>query len=252
MNEKVILILGASSDLGTALIRSLNARQNQDGACGSCTVLAHYAYSEEPLLKLQAECSALTIKPLQADLSDTDALQRLIERILTDEPVPTHIVSFAAAAYRYMRLSEWEEESVRKDMEIQVYALAQVFRALLPKMAERECGKVVIMLSSCTIGEPPRFLANYTTVKYALLGLMKSAAAEYGTQGLNINGISPAMIDTKFVRGVGRKMRELNAEENPRHRNLETADVIPAILYLMSDEAEFMNGVNLNLSGRGN
>ncbi len=244
LTKKVLLVLGASSDLGIALIHELEAQQE------NCVVLAHYSKNNEKLSKLQAECSYVSIQLLAADLSEQAEVCRMIGEIRNAGYSPTRIVSFAAADYRYMRISEWKSEIVRKDMEIQVYALAEVFRAFLPEMAQRGEGKAVVMLSSCTLGEPPKFLGNYTTVKYALLGLLKSAAAEYGESGLNINGVSPAMIETKFVKGVGRKMRELNADQNPRHRNLTVDDVIPAVLYLLSDQAEFMNGVNLNLSGR--
>ena len=174
-------------------------------------------------------------------------LAKLKEKAL----LPTHIVSLAAAKFGYMRISEWDRERVQRDMDIQVFSLAEVFRVCLPEMAKRGRGKVVVMLSACTVGEPPKFLSNYTSVKYALLGLVKSAAAEYGDQGLNINGISPEMIETKFVAGIGRKVREMNAESSPRHRNLTVKDVIPSILYLLSEKAEFVNGANLNLTGRG-
>jgi 3-oxoacyl-[acyl-carrier protein] reductase len=105
------------------------------------------------------------------------------------------------------------------------------------------------MLSSCTIGTPPKYLSNYTLVKYSLLGLMKSAAVEYGDKGININGISPGMIETKFLDRIGRKIREIAAEENPKHRNLKPEDLFSAIDYLFSDGSIFENGINLNLSG---
>lgn len=241
-NRKTVLILGASSDLGVELIRKLNGQED------SCTVLAHYSRNRKALEELEQECSSITLQLFQADLERPESVKRMLEEIQKSVAVPTHIISFAAAQYQYMRLSEWNEEAVKRDMEIQVYALAAVFRAFLPRMAKMRYGKIVLMLSSCTLGVPPKFLANYTTVKYALLGLMRSAAAEYGDQGININGVSPAMIETKFIKGVGRKIRELNAEENPRGRNLTVEDVIPAVLYLMSDESEFVNGTNLNLS----
>ena len=118
-------------------------------------------------------------------------------------------------------------------------------------MAAENYGKIVFMLSSCTVGMPPNNLSEYTMVKYALLGMMKSIAVEYGDKGININAVSPAMIETKFVKNIGRKMREINAELNPRHRNLNVDDVIPAIMYLLSDESKFVNGINLSLSSMG-
>ncbi len=59
------------------------------------------------------------------------------------------------------------------------------------------------------------------------------------------------MVDTKFVRNVGRKVREMSAESNPRHRNLMPEDLLEAMDFLLSDRAIFLNGVNLNMSGGG-
>ncbi len=245
--RKVMLILGASSDLGAELIRETDEKERTQRT----VILAHYGQNAGVISELQQTCTHVEIRPLQADLSVHAEVCAMIGKIQETGLCPTHIVSFAAARCSYMRISEWKEAPVRKDMDIQFFSLAEVFRAFLPEMAERGYGKVVVMLSAYTLEEPPKFLANYTSVKYALLGLMRSAAAEYGDRGLNINGISPAMIETKFLAGIGRKVREMNAEKNPRHRNLTVRDVIPSVLYLLSDEAEFVNGVNLNLTGQG-
>lgn len=257
-DRRVILILGASSDLGAELIRELDVleehreREKTDGGgAAHPLILAHYGRNRTVLEELQGTCRHVEIEPVQADLSVHEEVCAMLEAVREKELLPTHIVSFAAEKCRYMRISEWNREQVQRDMEIQFFALAEVFRTCLPAMAGRGYGKVVVMLSAYTLAEPPKFLANYTSVKYALLGLMKSAAAEYGGQGLNINGISPEMIETKFLSGIGRKVREMNAENSPRHRNLTVKDVIPSVLYLLSDEAEFVNGINLNLTGRG-
>lgn len=254
-DRRVILILGASSDLGAELIRELDVLEERRASCESDAprplILAHYGHNQDALTKLKETCAHVDMELLQADLSLQEEVCAMLAELKEKALLPTHIVSFAAAKFGYMRISEWNRERVRQDMDIQVFSLAEVFRVCLPEMAKRGRGKVVVMLSACTVGEPPKFLSNYTSVKYALLGLVKSAAAEYGDQGLNINGISPDMIETKFVAGIGRKVREMNAESSPRHRNLTVKDVIPSVLYLLSEEAEFVNGVNLNLSGRG-
>lgn len=280
-DRRIILILGASSDLGVELIRELedqeaqkrretsvkqemqkglempeerevSCRREEESADIRCPlVLAHYGQNRTVLEELTQTCRHVEIRPLQADLSARSEIIKLLDNIISEGLYPTQIVSFAAQACRYMRISEWDGDRVQRDMEIQFYSLAEVFKVCLPKMAERGYGKAVVMLSAYTLEKPPKFLANYTSVKYALLGLMRSAAAEYGDRGLNINGISPAMIETKFLSGIGRKVREMNAENSPRHRNLTVRDVIPSVLYLLSDEAEFVNGVNFNLTGHG-
>lgn len=254
-DRRVILIIGASSDLGVELIRELDEleERRQAGETDSPRplILAHYGRNDAAVHQLKESCTHLEIEPLQADLSVHEEVCAMLDQIKEHALFPTHIVSFAAEKCQYMRISEWDSRRVQRDMEIQFFSLAETFRVCLPEMAKRGYGKVVVMLSAYTITEPPKFLSNYTSVKYALLGLMRSAAAEYGGQGLNINGISPAMIETKFLSGIGRKVREMNAESSPRHRNLTVKDVIPSVLYLLSDDAEFVNGINLNLTGQG-
>ena len=58
------------------------------------------------------------------------------------------------------------------------------------------------------------------------------------------------MINTKFNDSVGRKIKEITAASNPKHRNLNISDVIPTIMFLLSDDTEFISGTNINLSGR--
>jgi 3-oxoacyl-[acyl-carrier protein] reductase len=84
-------------------------------------------------------------------------------------------------------------------MEVEVYSLLEISQAFLPRMAKSKYGKIVVMLTACTKGIPPKYLSDYCIAKHALLGLMKSAASEYEGKGVYINGISPEMTDTKFL-----------------------------------------------------
>lgn len=242
--EKVYLILGASSDLGCALIKQIAQDTNEP-----ITVLAHYNSSEEEILSLDDDFMNLSVHTIKADLSNIEQTQEMIEHIKSLNLSPTHIVNFSARSYRFNRLSELNIERLNSDMAIQVYSFALVCKAFIPDMVNNKYGKIVAMLSAATKGEPPKNTTEYTTVKYALLGLVKSLATDYGDLGININAVSPGMIETKFINSIGRKIKEFTAEKNPRHRNLEVDDVIPTIRLLLSDNSQFMNGTNINLSG---
>ena len=243
--QKVYLILGASSDLGNALIRRLINVENTDKP----VFIAHYHSNRSQIDEIIAEYPEQDIRVIQADLSDMEAVHNLIEHIQTMDISPTHIVNFAASTYRFNRLSEYNVERLSKDINIQVNSFALICQAFIPSMVERKSGKIVVMLSAATKGVPPKNTTEYTTVKYAVLGLLKSLAADYGDMGISINGISPGMIETKFLRNIGRKIKEFNAEKSPQHRNLQVDDVIPSILFLLSEDSDFMNGTNLNLTG---
>lgn len=242
-NKKVYLVLGASSDLGKNLIEQLCQRYSN-----SIRIVAHYHNSSEMLYELINFFSDVEIIPLQANMQKIDEIIMLIREMQMDGLYPDYIVNFCAREYRFMRFEEWNSAEVNADMTVQVYAFAEILKAFLPYMVQKGYGKIVTMLSSVLIGAPPKNLSEYVTVKYAVLGLIKAVASDYGDRGININGISPSMINTHFISNIGRKIKEFAAANNPRHRNLEVEDVIPTILFLLSDNAQFINGTNINLS----
>lgn len=244
--EKKYLILGASSDLGCELIRELVNSEDIE----KISIIAHYFSEHNGIDNVIKDYPKLKIYLVQADLSDMQQVKGMINFIQKMEFEPTHIVNLCAGKFQHTRLTEWDERVVDRDMKIQVYAFAEILKSFIPAMVQKKYGKIVVMLTAYTIGVPPKNMSGYVTVKYALLGLMKSMASDYGDKGININGISPGMINTKFIDGIGRKIKEVTAANNPKHRNLETTDVIPAICYLLSDRSEFVSGTNLNLSGK--
>ena len=243
--KKTYLILGASSDIGLELIHQLIAKEDEKDTI----IIAHYNSNGEQLIMLRDEDPKRRIRLLQADMSCAEQVQDLIDKINMWELEVTHIVNLCANTFVHTRLKFWDSDIVNKDMRIQVYSFAEILRAFVPQMGKRGYGKIVAMLTAYTIGTPPKNMSGYVTVKYALLGLIKSVASDYGDKGVNINGISPGMINTKFVDGIGRKIKEMSAEGNPKHRNLETKDVVPMILFLLSEQAEFISGTNINMSG---
>ncbi|MEY8283645.1 SDR family oxidoreductase [Lachnospiraceae bacterium 50-23] len=109
-------------------------------------------------------------------------------------------------------------------------------------------GKVVIMLSSYTISNPPKFMMNYIMVKYALMGLMKALAVDYAGKRICINGISPSMIETKFLNNINDRIVELNAQNSIAGRNAGVSDIVPGIRFLLSEYSDYVHGINLNIS----
>jgi 3-oxoacyl-[acyl-carrier protein] reductase len=81
-----------------------------------------------------------------------------------------------------------------------------------------------------------------------LLGLMKGAAVEYAEKGININGIAPNMIETKFLDNIDNRILEINAEKSLIKRNIRIDEVVAGIEYLLSDMSGAMYGATLNLS----
>ncbi|MDR3164303.1 MAG: SDR family oxidoreductase [Synergistaceae bacterium] len=237
--KKAYLVTGASSDIGMSLVRKLAEREKES------VFFCHYRRDNEKFSALRTDF--LSIRPIQADFANSQEILRLIDNIKETGVSPTHIVHLPAERIEYVRLKDIEKHSAQREMEIGVYSLLEIFKAFLPQMAKNRYGKIAVMLTTCTRGAPPKFLTGYCMAKYALLGLMKSAAAEYEGKGVYINGISPEMTDTKFLSNLDSRIIETSLRNSRFGRNLTVDEVVNGILFLISDDINCMNGENLFL-----
>lgn len=240
MTMKQVLILGASSEIGIDIIKQIDADEVQ--------ILAHCFHHPEKLVALNQQCRS-NIIPMMADLNTESGTQSLIQQVNEECDMPDDIVILQAPPLQMKRFKSLTRDDFENDFKLQTLAAFDVLKYFAPRMAKRGDGHIVFLLSSVTLGLPPSAMANYTTGKYALLGLMRAMAAEYGHKGLKVNGVSPSMVETQFLHHLPDKLVELHAEKHPLGRNATTKDVAPAVAFLLSEGAEYMNGVNLPISG---
>lgn len=240
MKNRTILITGASSDIGNALIESIYAEFDN--------IIAIYNSSNGTLLNLNKTLGGKII-PYKVDFSDEDSLDNFIAEIKQLYENITHIVHLASDKITNRKFKDLNWNDYNQSIEIQLRSIVKILNAFLPSMAKNKYGKVVLMLTSCTINVPPKYLSDYVTTKYALLGLMKSLAIEYANKFVNINAVSPSMIETKFLENIPDLVIKSNAENNPMKRNATVNDIIPAMQFLLSDNTEYITGQNICISG---
>jgi len=96
-------------------------------------------------------------------------------------------------------------------------------------------------------------VAIYAASKHAVLGLTKSTALEYATQGIRINAVSPGGIETpmfdRFTGGAGTEARAQIAAMHPIGRAGQPEEIAEAVLWLCSDKASFVTGQSLAVDG---
>ncbi len=239
MNEKILLVTGASSDIGIKLIEEISESYD--------CIIAHYGNDNSNLLKLKEKLKTKLIL-LEGNFKEEDKTYEFVENIKDIGKIPTDIVHLPAGKFENIKFSKLTWDKFQNDINIALRSLVIILNSFLPIMAKNKYGKVVVMLTSCTTNIPPKYLASYVTSKYALLGLVKALSTEYADKGIRINGISPSMIETKFLENVPELLVKQNAMNSPTGENLKVEDVIPMFEFLLSDNANSITGQNIAIT----
>jgi 3-oxoacyl-[acyl-carrier protein] reductase len=247
VSDESILITGASSDIGEALVRRLAASN------AARPLICHYSSGRTRIEELQKELGP-SIVPMRGDFSSSASIDAFIESLRAANVAPYSFVHLPASKLRYERFSKQTRLQFERDWQIQVgsaIAILQYSLAGQKRLSDKQLPRrrVVFALSSVTLGTPPKYLSMYTAIKYAQLGLMRSLAVEYGDLGVSVNAVSPSMVETQLLSEVPRQIVETSQSQNPMGRNATPGDVAAVIEFLLSDQADFINGANVPVTG---
>ena len=240
--KKVLLVTGASSDVGCTLIRDIYRDYDR--------IWAHYNHSDAIVKDLAKQCENVVV-PVQADFVNLESTRKFIDVINDTNHIPDHVVHLSAPKTKSLQFRKCRWEDYQGGIDISLRSIVMILQAFMPMMVKKKYGKVVFMLSAYVIGVPPKFQSPYITVKYALMGLMRNLAAEYAGKGISVNSVSPDMMETKFLSDLPELIIEQNRRNNPLGRNITIEEIVPTIKYLLSDASAVVTGQNIGVTGGG-
>ena len=237
LENKNIIVTGASGGIGNSIVKKLN----QAGA----NILASGTRIEK-LEELKKNFE--NIKILKFDISQSDKIAEFIENATNelggslDGIVNNAGITQDNLAIR-MSLEEWQ-----KVININLTSTFLMSKFAIKKMLKNKSGKIVNITS--VVGHTGNLgQANYTASKAAIVAMSKSLAIEYAKKNININCISPGFIKTAMTDNIDEKFREVIVSKIPSARLGEPDDIANAVLFLSSDQSDYINGETIHVNG---
>jgi NAD(P)-dependent dehydrogenase (short-subunit alcohol dehydrogenase family) len=244
---KTILITGGGRGIGAACALLAAARGYQ-------VCVNYHSDSEAAAGVVRAiEAAGGTAFAVQADVADEGAVERMFA--LADErlgPLDA-LVNNAGVLARQTRVEQMDAARINRILATNVTGSFLCAREAVRRMSTRHGGRggAIVNLSSraAVLGAANEYV-DYAASKAALDALTIGLAREVGNEGIRVNGVRPGLIDTSMHASGGEPGRIQRLQSTvPMGRGGTPDEVAKAVLWLLSDEASYMTGTIIDVSG---
>jgi 3-oxoacyl-[acyl-carrier protein] reductase len=241
--KQVAIVTGGSGGIGAEIVRALARR--------GYAVAVNYHQREDKAAAVVAsvESSNGIARSFQADVRDPVSVERLVKDVRGTFGTPTILVNTAIGDLEQRPFAQLDWSDFQSHIEYQVKAVFNLSRMVYPLMKEAGGGVLVNVLSQVVAGAPPAHMADYVVAKYALEGLSKALAAEWAGEGIRVNMVSPGLTRTELTEFHHERVFKAESVRTPLRRLATVDDIAHAVAYLVSEEAAFLTGINLFVTG---
>lgn len=266
LEGKVALITGGSRGLGRADALAL-AKAGADVVITDILIESDITAAETaaqygPLSQamqasgqVYAEQTAVAIREqgrraaaYKMDVTDRDQVQAVIARAKEEFGRIDILINNAGTLDHVLQFEQQEDRLWERDLKVNLTGSYNCAKAVWPLMKEQGWGRIINMASVAgTLGGFGQ--ASYSTTKAGILGLTRTLALEGARWGITCNAIIPGIIATEAFKTSNPKMRERMEARTAFRRAGKPEDIAHAITFLCTEEAGYITGVGLNVSG---
>ena len=234
LSGKTALVTGASRGIGEAIARRL-------GETGAHVLCA--ARSIERVTEIAGEIGNAT--GVELDIAAPDVRER-VGALLKERSIDI-LVNNAGITDDDLFI-RMKPEAWTKVIHTNLDSAFSITQEIVKKMLRARWGRVINISSVVGLmGNPGQ--VNYASSKAALIGFTKSLALEIGSRNITVNAVAPGYIQTAMTDALGDEAREKLTERIAVRRLGTTDDIAHAVVFLASEQASYITGTVLNVSG---
>lgn len=232
----VALVTGGTRGIGAATARTL--------ADAGYRVVATYATNDQTAREFTNRTG---IAAYRWDASDHEACRKGIDRVERDigaiDILVNNAGSVSARMFHRMSVEEWKHH-----IDVNLNSCFNMCRLVIAGMRDRTFGRIVNITSMIgQIGFSGH--AHYAAAKAGIQGMTRVLANENASSGITVNAVAPGAIDTDMTISMPQHVRDGVLTQIPVGRFGRPADVARAVLFLVADDADFLTGLTLPVSG---
>ena len=236
LNNKKILITGATGGIGHSLVEKFNSLGAKIIASGT---------NEEKLNKLKEKYPNLDIEKFKLD--EHDKIEEFVEKV--DKKLEGLDILINNAGITLDNLSiRLSQENWKKVLDINLTSTFLMCKYAIKKMLKKKYGKIINITS--IVGHTGNLgQANYAAAKAGIVAFSKSLAIEYAKKNININCVSPGFIKTEMTNKINEEFKQILINKIPSGNLGSGEDVSNCVAFLASDMSKYINGETIHVNG---
>lgn len=197
---------------------------------------------------------------MDVDVTDGAQIDRCIEFVVAKHGQVDILVNNAGVGVGSANFLEQKAEELDLTFAVNVKGMIRFSQSVIPQMQTIGGGIIVNVASLCGLRAIPAIPPAYTASKFAVVGLTKAMALEFGSDNIRVNAVCPGSVDTQMRENVmellaeeeGISVEEAEAAENATislGRPSSPAEIAAVVAFLCSDEAQYLTGAAIPVDG---
>jgi 3-oxoacyl-[acyl-carrier protein] reductase len=241
--DKVVIVTGAARGIGRACALAFA----HEGAKVAAVDLETQTLEQ---LKNEIENESTEVMGIVCDVAKADDVRQAVDQVMATFNTIDILVNNAGVLRTTTPLEKISEDEWELIMNVNLKGFFLFSRYVLPIMRKKKYGKIVNMASSAGRSTSELGGAHYTASKAAVLGLTRHTAREYGSYGINVNSISPGLVETPMIREEATQERLDHWQQQiPLGRFADTTEAADLVLFLASDQSHYITGATIDFNG---